>query len=170
MKKLLLIGGVLVIGWLVMRSMQAPEPAPAPTASKPTPTPAEPASVAQKDATTGSSLNSAFPTASGGYKVVFTQEKDGFDQADLTKDGARLAALTVSDTAANAAARDKFKTSAKQIGGYPAAAVGSQGTAVLVGNRYQVQARSLSPSFGAAEREQWLSRFHFDRLDKLARR
>ncbi|HEY3440334.1 MAG TPA: hypothetical protein VGK29_06265 [Paludibaculum sp.] len=76
--------------------------------------------------------------------------------------------LTISDTAANPSARDKFNTSAKQIGGFPSAPVGAQGTAVPVGDRYQVQVRSVAPAFTAADREAWLARFKLAELATLA--
>ena len=73
--------------------------------------------------------------------------------------------MTVSDTEATPAARDKFKSSARKIGEYPVVADGSMGTAVLVANRYQVKVRSLAPSFTPADRKAWLEKF---KLTKLA--
>lgn len=130
---------------------------PAPVASTPTPIP-------QSKATEGAAFNKIFPKSSDGFDVVFTQEKDGFAQADLSKDGKKLATLQVSDTDANPSARDKFKSAAKMIDGNPEASVGSQGTAVLVANRYQVQVRSLAPAFTAADREAWLKKFKLAEL------
>ncbi len=162
MKKLLLILAVVVIGWIALKSLGKEDSPPArPVASLPS---NAPPAIPQKEATAGSALNKAFPDGSGDFKVVFTQEKDGFSQADLTKAGTRVATLSVSDTAANPAARDKFKTATRKISGYPAAPVGSQGTAVLVGDRYQVQVRSLQPSFTTQDREAWLAKFDLARL------
>jgi hypothetical protein len=80
-----------------------------------------------------------------------------------------VAALTVSDTDANPSARAKFKSSSKQIAGFPAAAVGTLGTAVLVGERYQVQVRSADGAFTAADREAWLSKFKLAELAAVKR-
>lgn len=161
MKKLLLLLAVAVIGWFVLKpGAEAPPPAP-PVASTPS---SGPPAIPQKEATAGSALNKAFPEGSGDMKVVFTQEKDGFSQADVTQGGNRVATLSVSDTAANPSARDKFKSATRKIAGYPVAAVGSQGTALLVADRYQVQVRSLQPSFTAQDREAWLAKFDLARL------
>ena len=103
----------------------------------------------------------------GEYKLTFTQEKTGFAEAALSKGAAKVATLTVSDTEANPSARDKFKASVKKIGEFPAVANGSQGTAVLVANRYQVQARSLTPAFTEADREAWLHKFKLSHLAEM---
>ncbi|MEO7648971.1 MAG: hypothetical protein ABIZ80_00755 [Bryobacteraceae bacterium] len=161
MKKILLV--VLLLG-AVFYFWRSSKPSGAPNnvrVESPTSLPpgGSPRAIPQAEAISGSSLNKAFPSSSGDYRLVFTQEKDGFASADLTKAGSKVATLTVSDTDANPGARDKFKASTHKIGGYPAAAVGSQGTAVLVAGRYQVQARSLAPSFTEADRQSWLERF-----------
>lgn len=117
----------------------------------------------------GSAFNKLFP-ASGtdGYELVYTQEKEGFAQAEISKDGKKAAILSISDTATNPDALAKFKQSSRSIGGYPAADVGSNGTAILVGNRFQVQVRSNDASFSAADREAWLTKFKLDELARLA--
>ena len=165
MRKILLLLVLLVGVYLAWHLMRPAVPATTAANIAPTALPGVvPAKIAQADAISGSSLNKAFPEASGTFKLTFTQEKDGFAQADLSSAGAKVAALTVSDTDANPPARDKFKSAVGKIGGYPMAAVGSQGTAVLVANRFQVQARSLAPSFTAADREAWLEKFKLDAL------
>ena len=166
MKKLPVVIAVLIAGFIVWRSTNRSSETTPPVAALPGTTPK---AIPQAEAISGSSLNKAFPTAADGYKLTFTQEKDGFSQADLSQAGKKVAMLTVSDTAANPSARDKFKTSTKQIAGYPAAPVGSQGTAVLVGDRYQVQARSAAPTFTVADREAWLARFKLGELASLAK-
>ena len=112
----------------------------------------------------GKNFNKVFPVSADGFSVQFTQEKDGYAQADLLKGGKKLAQFSVSDTEANPTARDKFKNSTKQIGGHASAAVGSMGTAVLVAGRYQVQVRSTDPSFTAADREAWIAKFKLGEL------
>ena len=168
MKKLLLFLLFLLAVFFIWRSTRPGDAPKTTSAEVPASLPPGngPKAIPQAEAISGSTLNKVFPPASGDYHLTFTREKDGFASADLTKAGAKVATLTVSDTDANPSARDKFKTSAQKIGGYPAAPVGSQGTAVLVADRYQVQARSLAPSFTAADRDSWLERF---KLDVLAR-
>lgn len=116
----------------------------------------------------GSALNKIFPPTGGGYKVTYTQEKKGFAQAEVVQDGKKLATLSISDTLTNPDAKAKFSAPGKQINGYPAAAVGNQGTAVLVGDRFQVQVRSQSPALDAAAREAWIQKFNLDALKRLA--
>ncbi|MBL0161190.1 MAG: hypothetical protein IPP47_29510 [Bryobacterales bacterium] len=166
MKKLLFVLVLLLAGYFAWRNVRIT--AEKPVAAVPSTTSA-PAGIPQAEATPGGSLNRAFPEAAAGYKLTFSQEKDGFSQADLTQDGKKVAMLTISDTAANPSARDKFKTSKKQIGGFPSAPVGALGTAVLVGDRYQVQARSAGPAFTAADREAWLARFKLAELATIAK-
>ena len=116
----------------------------------------------------GSALNKIFPPTGGGYKVTYTQEKKGFAQADVVQDGKKIAIISISDTLANPDAKAKFTTTSDSIDGYPAAAVGSQGTAILVGDRFQVQVRSQSPALNADGREGWIQKFNLDALKRLA--
>ena len=118
-------------------------------------------------AVAGGSFNKLFPKDQDGYNRVFTQEKKGFAEALLRKGGKKLAIISISDVAANPAAISKYQQAGQQIAGYPAAPVGSQGTAILVGNRYQVQVRSMDASFTAAEREAWLGKFNLSGLNSL---
>jgi hypothetical protein len=114
--------------------------------------------------TVGGDLNASFPKVDAPYTLTFTQEKAGYAQADLSRDGEKLAQLSVSDTNANPSARDKFASSSRSFAGHPSASVGSQGTAILVNGRYQIQVRSQSASFSAQDREAWLARFQTSSL------
>ena len=123
-----------------------------------------------KDATQGSEFNKFFPKAGDGYERVYTQEKKGFSEAKLKKEGKDLAVISISDTqgvkgTSNPA--DKFKTSTLTIAGYPAVTQGSTGTAILVGDRYQVKVQSRNPSFTASDREAWIQKFNLDGLSRL---
>ncbi|MCJ8281151.1 MAG: hypothetical protein MJK14_15045 [Rivularia sp. ALOHA_DT_140] len=119
-----------------------------------------------KDATQGSKFNKFFPAASDGYQRVFTQEKKGFAQAKLKKDGKEVAAISVNDTTSNPSAAAKFDKSSKTISGYPAIEKAKQ-TAVLVENRYQVKIISRDPAFTAADREAWLKKFNLSGLARV---
>lgn len=116
----------------------------------------------------GSALNKIFPPSGTGYKVTYTQEKKGFSQAEVVQDGKKIAIISISDTLANPEAKAKFATATGSIDGYPASAVGAQGTAILVGDRFQVQVRSQSPALNAAGREGWIQKFNLDALKRLA--
>lgn len=123
-----------------------------------------------KTATQGAEFNKFFPKPQDGYERVYTQEKKGFSEAKLKKAGKDVAVISISDTqgvigTANPAG--KFKTSTKKIAGYPAVSQGSNGTAILVGNRYQLKVQSRDPSFTESDRETWIQKFNLDGLSSL---
>ncbi|MCU0543275.1 MAG: hypothetical protein MUE44_14060 [Oscillatoriaceae cyanobacterium Prado104] len=117
-----------------------------------------------KKAVAGGKLNKYFPASGGGFNRVFAQEKSGFAEAKLNKDGKNVAVLSINDIAGNPSAGDKFKSSTKKISGYPAVNQGANITAVLVANRYQVKVQSRDPSFTASDREAWLAKFNLSGL------
>jgi len=119
-----------------------------------------------KEAVSGGSLNKFFPKAEGEFSSVFTQEKQGFAMAKLSKDGKEVASLAIMDTLSNPAAKTKFEKSDQKYGDYPLASSGSKGTAVLVADRFQVQIRSLDDSFIEFQREDWLGKFDLEGLAK----
>ncbi|MBW4684941.1 MAG: hypothetical protein KME40_07530 [Komarekiella atlantica HA4396-MV6] len=119
-----------------------------------------------KNATQGQKFNKFFPSTGAGYQSVYTQEKTGFAEAKLKKDGKDLAMLSISDTTSTPDTAAKFSKSTKKIGGYPAVEQGKTQTAVLVG-KYQVKVLSRSPSFTASDRANWISKFNLDGLAKL---
>jgi hypothetical protein len=119
-----------------------------------------------KNATQGEKFNKLFPPNEAGYQQVFTQEKKGFAEAKLKKDGEDLAMLTISDTTSTPTAAAKFSNSTKNIGGYPAVEVGKTQTAILVG-KYQVKVLSRNPSFTASDRADWIEKFNLADLAKL---
>lgn len=125
------------------------------------------ASAVVKESTSGGSFNKYFPNSGNGYKRVYTQEKKGFAEAKLEKDGKELAVMAISDTVNNPSAAQKFKNSTKTIGGYPAVNQGSTGTAVLVGDRYQVKVLSRNPAFSESDRADWLTKFDLRGLSRL---
>lgn len=137
---------------------------PATTSSSPAP---NNGAAVSSQAIAGSQFNKFFPTNSNGFERVYTQEKDGFAEAKLKKDGRDLAMLAISDTISTPDAAQKFQQSSKKVGGYPAVEVGSTQTAVLVANRFQVKAISRDPNFTAADREAWLQKFDLNGLARL---
>ncbi|BAQ60171.1 hypothetical protein GM3708_577 [Geminocystis sp. NIES-3708] len=120
-----------------------------------------------KKAIKGASFNQFFPPDSGEYERVFTQEKAGFVQAKLKKNGEDLATLAIFDTISNPSAKEDFKNSTDNINGFPALQKGSNNTAVLVGDRYQVSVRSSNNNFTIEDRKEWLSKFDLNGLSKL---
>ena len=120
-----------------------------------------------EDSVEGGDLNRFFPKVESPFDIVFKQEKQGFAQVSLQKDGQELAVLSISDTTDNPDAKNKYQDSDQTLDGHPMAAAGSKGTAILVADRYQVQARSMDPSFGEAERKEWLQKFDLKSLSNL---
>jgi len=115
----------------------------------------------------GGTFNKFFPQKTGDSDIVFIQEKVGFAEAKLKQSGKEAATLSIADIVGRSGAADKFSSSTMTIAGYPAAQSGSQGTAVLVKNRFQVQVRSKEDSFTADDRRQWLEKFDLRGLENL---
>lgn len=122
-----------------------------------------------KSAEQGSSFNKFFPPSSDGYERVYTQEKKGFAEAKLKKDGKDVAVLSVNDTTSNPSAAAKYQLSTQKIAGYPALDIGTTQTALLVNDRFQVKVQSRAPSFTKSDREAWLRKFNLNGLSRIRR-
>jgi len=129
-------------------------------------TPVKEREIADKPVT-GGSFNKFFPTTRSGYVRVYTQEKRGFAEAKLKKEGQDVAMLSISDLASNPSAANKYKQSTQQIAGYPAVNQGKTATSILVGDRYQVKVLSRDPSFSESDRVAWLQKFNLNGLARL---
>jgi hypothetical protein len=125
-----------------------------------------PAAVA-KGATSGGTFNKFFPDSASGYDVVPAQEKNGFAEYKVNRGGKNVAVLSINDTVGNPTAATKFQNSTTKIGGYPAVEQGSNITAVLVNNRYQVKVQSRDASFTPEDRAAWVQKFNLRGLAKL---
>ena len=114
----------------------------------------------------GGAFNKYFP-ADGvdGVKRVFSQEKDGFAEAKLTKDGKELAVLSISDIKATPDAKDKFSKATDKIESWPLVTVGKNQSAILVKERWQVKASSTT--LDAEARKGWLTKFDLKGLSAL---
>ena len=126
------------------------------------------ASAVVKESTKGGEFNAYFPNPSGEFERIFTQEKQGFAQIKLKQNGQEVATMAISDLKNNPSAAEKFQGSSENLDGFPLVTQGSNGTALLVGDRYQVKVMSRSPEFTAADRETWLSQFDLEGLAKLS--
>jgi hypothetical protein len=120
-----------------------------------------------KEAESGGSFNRYFPSTSNGYQRVYTQEKKGFAEAKLIRDGKDMAVMAISDTLNNPTAKTKFQSSQESINGYPAVKQGSNSTALLVGERFQIKVSSRDASFAESDRKDWLSKFDLKGLSRL---
>jgi len=120
-----------------------------------------------KEAVNGSQFNRYFPKSGNGFSVVPTQEKKGFAEHKVNKGGKNVAVLSINDTVSNPEAAQKFQNSSAQIAGFPTVEQGSTGTAVLVGDRFQVKAQSRDSSFTQQDRKAWLQKFDLNGLSTL---
>lgn len=120
-----------------------------------------------KTAEQGSTFNKFFPDPTRSYEVVPAQEKKGFAEYKLNKDGKTMAMLSISDTSSLPTAAVKYRNSTETVAGYPAADQGTMATGVLVNDRYQVKVLSRDPAFTKEERVAWLQKFDLRGLAKL---
>ncbi len=120
-----------------------------------------------RESESGGSFNKFFPPSGGGYERVYSQEKKGFAEAKLKKDGKEVAVLAISDILNNPSAAKKFEKSTQKIKGYPAVSQGKTGTAVLVSDRFQVKVLSRDPAFSESDRQAWLEKFDLNGLSKV---
>ena len=120
-----------------------------------------------KESESGGSFNRYFPEPDSGYQRVYTQEKKGFAEAKLKQAGKEVAVMAISDTLNNPSAVNKFKNSTETIAGYPAVNQGSNATAILVKDRFQVKVLSRDPSFTESDRKALLSQFDLNGLSQL---
>jgi hypothetical protein len=120
-----------------------------------------------KKAEKGGTFNQFFPGDQGDYAVVPSQEKKGFAEYKLKRDGTNLAMLTINDTISLPAAAAKYNNATETIAGYPAVNQGTTATGILVNNRYQVKVLSRDPSFTQEDRVAWLQKFDLAGLAQL---
>lgn len=160
----LLLIGLLAVGGCQLTQLKASQPDNARWEQIEAQTPVVTAD--KKAIINGGEFNKFFPTADG-YERVYTQEKEGFAEAKLKQDGNTLAMLSVSDTASNPSAVNKYQSSDRALAGYPLAEVGSTATSILVADRLQVKVLSRDTDFTPADREAWLEKFDLAGLAKL---
>lgn len=120
-----------------------------------------------KTAEQGSTFNRFFPGSFGSYQIVPAQEKKGFAEYKVNKDGKNVAVLSISDTTSVPAAAAKYQQSTFQIANYPAVEQGTMATGILVNDRYQVKVLSRDPEFTKDDRTAWIQKFDLLGLAKL---
>lgn len=120
-----------------------------------------------KKAEQGATFNKFFPNGMRGYEVVPSQEKKGFAEYKVKKDGKTLAMLSISDTTSLPTAAAKYQNASDKIAGYPALDQGTTTTGILVNNRYQVKVMSRDSAFTKDDRVAWLQKFDLKGLARL---
>lgn len=123
------------------------------------------ATAVSPEARAGGDFNRFFPKS---QDVVFSQEKSGFAQAKLKRDGKEVATLSIVDLNGNSTAIAKYQDSTETVGGYPVVDVGSTGTGLLVNDRFQVKVLSRDDAFTASDRRLWLEKFDLAGLEAMA--
>lgn len=119
-----------------------------------------------KVAERGSTFNEFFPKKVKGYDIVPAQEKKGFAEYKVNKDGKNVAMISISDTTSLPSAAAKYQTATNKIAGYPAVDQGNNATGILV-NGYQVKVLSRDPAFTRDDRVAWLQKVNLKGLAKL---
>ena len=121
----------------------------------------------EKAAEKGGTFNQFFPASEGEYKVVPSQEKKGFAEYKLKRNGETLAMLSINDTISLPAAAAKYENATANVAGFPSVVQGTTATGLLVNGRYQVKVLSRDASFSAADRALWLEKFDLQGLAQL---
>ena len=121
----------------------------------------------EKGAEQGSQFNQFFPASEGDFKVVPSQEKKGFAEYKLKRDGDTLAMLTINDTISLPAAAKKYEDATESLAGFPLVQQGATATGLLVNDRYQVKVLSRIDAFTANDRITWLEKFDLEGLAEL---
>ncbi|HSO40407.1 MAG TPA: hypothetical protein VLT33_48105 [Labilithrix sp.] len=111
-------------------------------------------------------FNKFFPKdGDGGYKRIYSADKENYAEAKLQKDGKEVAQLSISDTERLAVAKDKFQAATEKLDGFPLLKVGNNQTTVLVKDRYQVKV--ASPTLDHEARKAILATFDLKGLSSL---
>ncbi|MEB3264466.1 MAG: hypothetical protein VKJ66_08865 [Synechococcus sp.] len=115
----------------------------------------------------GSAFNRLFPEPDTGEQLVFTQEKRGFAQARLRQGEELRALLSISDVITAPETRAKFQDSAAVLQGWPLVEQGSQASALLVADRFQVKVIGQGVGLDPQQRHALLEAFDLSGLAAL---
>ncbi len=115
----------------------------------------------------GTAFNRLFPKAQAGETIVFTQEKRGFSEARLKSGAETRALLAISDTSSAPEARQKFVSPAQRLQGWPLVEQGSQASALLVADRFQVKVIGQGAGLDQEQRHELLGAFDLAGLAAL---
>lgn len=119
------------------------------------------------DPVAGGELNKFFPAQAGEYDRVAKQEKAGFALYEMRKGGETLAELSITDMRNDPKGVEKYQTTKDKVDEYWKVKDGEKGTAILVGDRFQVKVRSPGGQLDEAARIEWIKKFDLAGLAKL---
>jgi len=123
--------------------------------------------VAKREVVNGTQFNRLFPTPQPGEQLVFTQEKRGFSQARLKRGEEVRALLSISDVITAPASLGKFQHSSDMLQNWPLVDQGSQASALLVADRFQVKVIGQGSGLDATQRHELLGAFNLPALAAL---
>jgi hypothetical protein len=124
--------------------------------------------VPKSEVVNGTAFNRLFPKPQAGETIVFTQEKRGFSEARLKQGQETRALLAISDTTTAPEARSKFVRAPEQLQGWPLVEQGSQASALLVAERFQVKVIGQGTGLDPAQRHELLGAFDLAGLATLS--
>lgn len=125
------------------------------------------ADIPTREVVNGTRFNRLFPTPQADEQLVFTQEKRGFSQARLKRGAEVTALLSISDVANAPASRDKFASAAERLRNWPLVEQGSQASALLVADRFQVKVIGQGAGLDVEQRHGLLGAFNLEGLAAL---
>ncbi len=123
--------------------------------------------VSKSEVVNGTAFNRLFPKPQAGEMIVFTQEKRGFSEARLKQGQETRALLAISDTTTAPEARTKFVRTPEQLQGWPLVEQGSQASALLVAERFQVKVIGQGAGMDPEQRHELLGAFDLAGLASL---
>lgn len=126
------------------------------------------ANIPNREVVNGTRFNRLFPAPQAGEQLVFTQEKRGFSQARLKQGAEVRALLSISDVASSPASRNKFIHSEERLQSWPLVDQGSQASALLVADRFQVKVIGQGNGLDVAQRHELLGAFDLPALAALS--
>jgi hypothetical protein len=123
--------------------------------------------VPTREVVNGTLFNRLFPAPQAGEQLVFTQEKRGFSQARLKQGAEVRALLSISDVASSPASRNKFMHTEERLQSWPLVDQGSQASALLVADRFQVKVIGQGSGLDEQQRHELLGAFDLQSLAAL---
>jgi hypothetical protein len=116
----------------------------------------------------GPAFNPLFPELHTGEQLVFTQEKRGFSQARLKEGETTKALLSISDVLTSPSSRAKFSDAKLELQSWPLVDQGTQASALLVADRFQVKVIGQGAGLTPDDRHDLLNAFDLKALAALA--
>jgi len=125
------------------------------------------ANITNREVVNGTLFNRLFPKPQAGEQLVFTQEKRGFSQARLKQGAEVRALLSISDVTSAPASRNKFIHTEERLQSWPLVDQGSQASALLVADRFQVKVIGQGNGLDPEQRHVLLEAFDLSALAAL---